>query len=329
MGPPGERTLGHLPQRRRIGADHRDARRQGFDHRHRRALVQGGIEEQARALVERGHGFRRHAAEQAHLAGEPEVGGALADLELRPGAVAETHQGRVEVGELAGAGVGLHRRVQVLARLRVADEQHIRTLEPQVAPPAVQLGGRQPLPEHVAHAVVDHLHLSAVDGEVLHEVGARALGHGDDAVGAVERAMDHALGIEEGEPAGQEVRIEEVDDVMDRHHHRRVEDGRRDVVRRMIDVDLQAQEAPGERHQLAQRVDRRRLVNGLEVVRQTAERLPVLRPREEHVAVLEVEPGESMDELAGIGADPGVLEVASIESDRIGQNRLPEATPGF
>jgi hypothetical protein len=54
----------------------------------------------------------------------------------------------------------------------------------------------------------------------------------------------------------------------------------------------------------------------------------VLGPRQKHVAILVIERREGADEAASIGADPGVLEVASVESDRIRQNKLPGGTGG-
>jgi len=93
-----------------------------------------------------------------------------------------------------------------------------------------------------------------------------------------------------------------------------------DVVGRVIEVQIEPVELPGEGEELADRVDRgssRRRPERSPAARAGASR--VGRPDEEHVAVLPVDRGERADQVADVRADPEVLDLPGVQADRIGQ----------
>src|SRR6185436_4010297 len=75
-------------------------------------------------------------------------------------------------------------------------------------------------------------------------------------------------------------------------------------------------------------VDRSAFEDRLEGVRQVAEGVAVLRARKQQIPVLRIAARQGLDQIAGIGADPRVTDVAGVETDRIRQNKAPGQAGG-
>ena len=94
------------------------------------------------------------------------------------------------------------------------------------------------------------------DAEVVHQVALAVVRDGDDAIGPRERPPDHDARIEQRRAVGQELRIENVDDVVDRHDGAGARQRRDHVVGGVEEIEAVAPQAPGEARQLGDRIAR-------------------------------------------------------------------------
>ena len=226
-------------------------------------------------------------------------------------------------GELAlDLGEGPHHVLNVLVGLLAPQKEEVGTGNP------VLLGRPEPLfvrdvrTEARRDAVVDDLDPVRRDAEVVDEVALAVVRDGDDAVGPPEGATDHQTGVDVGGAAGQELRIQQVDDVVDRDDRASPGERGKDVVRRMEEVEPVPPETPRETGQLGQRIARRVLGHGREVVGQVRERFAV-RGADVNAEAIPARlgpPADGLQEVADVGPDPEVLGLAGIDAD---QRRKP------
>ena len=204
--------------------------------------------------------------------------------------------------------------------LRVADEQQVRLPDAHLFQASGKVFRAEQVPETVLDAVVDDLDLLRRNIEVVENVAARVLGHGDDPVGSTDAVAEHALGVERRRAVRQEARVEQVNDVVDRDHRWTRHDRRQDVVRGVVEVQARPRDAPGHHPDLAQRVDRRPFHDAAEVRRQVDGEVAILGPDEEDVLIGDrllfgLEPGETVDQVRDVHADPEVADLSGIDAD--------------
>jgi hypothetical protein len=94
---------------------------------------------------------------------------------------------------------------------------------------------------------------------------------------------------------------------------------------RVVEVELEAQQPPRQRHHLPRRVHRRLLDHRLKVVRELADEVAVLGADEQDVAVVVVDLAEGGDQVAHIGADAEVLNLSGVDTDGVRQSSAPRA----
>ncbi len=179
----------------------------------------------------------------------------------------------VQAGPVRRQGAGEHERVRerplvarlaerpddvldVLVRLLAAEEEEIGRGDPELRGDAELRLARNVRVKPRRNAVVDHVDPRGRNLEIVHQVPPRILRNGDDAVGARQRPPDHEARVEVCGAAGKELRVEQVDDVVDRHDGARLPERRQHVVRRMEEVEPVPHQPPGKACQLGDGVTR-------------------------------------------------------------------------
>ena len=140
-------------------------------------------------------------------------------------------------------------------------------------------------------------------------------GDGNHVIAARKTAADHASRIEIRQAVGKELGKEKVDDVVDRDQRSTRAPGWKHVMGGVEEnrggsagcASLIAQSSDG--------VDRRTGRMQHEILRQTGERFLALGTDEEHVSVVIVDFGQSVNQLTNIGADSKSFTFPGIDAD--------------
>ena len=206
--------------------------------------------------------------------------------------------------------------LEVLVRLDVADVERERVLQLVARPHPLELllVGRHGQP--LVDRVVDDRHLVGRHVEPAQDVELRRFRHREDPVGAVRGRPQLRLRVGVGEPVRQVLREHQVDAVVDRHDRPAVNQRRQDVVRRVEQVDVLAPQ----RHRDAELLARS---SRAAPARRRARKFPagdgdllaVLRPAEQHVLRVLVDPAQLADQVPDVGADPEVVVLPDVDGD--------------
>ena len=220
----------------------------------------------------------------------------------------------------ARLGEGAHDVLRVLVRLLPSEKQEIRAGDAVLLGDPAAILFRDVRAEPRRHAVVDHLDARRRDPEVVHEVSLAVVRDRDDAVRAGERPPDHHAGVDERGTARQELRVQEVNDVVDRDD-RAAAERRQDVVGRVEEVEAVPEESEGEARELRDRVAGGFLLDDLEVRGERRNRLAVRLPRVDAKPVVRrLRPHrDRLEQVADVGADPEVHELPGVHSDERGR----------
>ena len=212
---------------------------------------------------------------------------------------------------------GAQHVLDVLVRLLPAEKEEVRGGQPVFPGNLLALLGRDVVSKERRHSVVDHLDAPRRDVEIIGQVSLAVVGNGDDAIGAIERPANHQPRVEVGPAAREELRIEDVNDVVDRDDRPALPERGQHVVGCVKEVEAVPPETPGEPGQLRQRVAGGLLGDDLEMVRHRGQHLPIrfadVDPKPVPARFLPA--ADSLEEMADIGSDSEVSELARVDAD--------------